>query len=608
MWKNKQKWDNILCLIFSLFSTWSVVNMLKIEERLYSISNSIFSILILAAIFLLFKVCCKNLNRRLLIIALISGFLFSSFMICGANLLLTGYTHLNKLKTLGTILAGVPFWGGIIVIVLEKLPELNSVVQVKKLDYFIQQRVNTKRAFFISWLLIFLAWIPGLIATYPGIYAYDSVFQMTYYTTGKILLHHPLIHTYLLGFCVSTLGNFLGSRELGMLIYSLFQMLCLSSAFAFIIAYMSKRKVTGIIKLSFLFLFMFFPVNALLSFSATKDVLYSALFALMVLMFTLVAEKQNLLYNNKFLILLIIISVLGMAFRNQGIYVFVFGMLWGMIVLRKHWKRLLIVFISVTLLFAVYSGPITILCGGVKSDNLREMMSVPCMQLSRAMLLAKEQLTEEEKQKIEDYVPEYEAYASYQGISDSMKRSFNSNKFKENPIDFLYLWISVGLKTPMSYVDAFARLTIGLWYPDMNYRDESAFHPYWEYKSTEQNQGTTKWIIVDRKTPEGMKWLSDFYYKLTYTNSYQKIPVVSMLFSSGAACWGMLIYIIWCIYERRYKYLFPASFVFGLWLTLLLGPVVLYRYVYPIIMTVPIFIGCAITETLTKIKKEEREY
>ena len=80
-----------------------------------------------------------------------------------------------------------------------------------------------------------------------------------------------------------------------MLIYSLFQMLCLSSAFALIIAYMSKRKVTGIIKLSFLFLFMFFPVNALLSFSATKDVLYSTLFALMVLMFILVAEKQNLL-------------------------------------------------------------------------------------------------------------------------------------------------------------------------------------------------------------------------------------------------------------------------------------------------------------------------
>ena len=93
-----------------------------------------------------------------------------------------------------------------------------------------------------------------------------------------------------------------------------------------------------------------------------------------------------------------------------------------------------------------------------------------------------------------------------------------------------------------------------------------------------------------------MQWLADFYDKLSYENTYQKIPVVSMFFSSGMTCWIMLLYAGWCIYIKKYKHLVAFTFVFGLWLTLLLGPVVLYRYIYPIVISDAVFAGCVFSK------------
>ena len=68
-----------------------------------------------------------------------------------------------------------------------------------------------------------------------------------------------------------------------------------------------------------------------------------------------------------------------------------------------------------------------------------------------------------------------------------------------------------------------------------------------------------------------------------------------MLFSSGFMCWILLGYFAYYFYMRQRKYLFPAFFVLLLWGTMLLGPVVLYRYVYPIAITTPLLITSALT-------------
>lgn len=587
--------QNILCLMSAFLSLWALTSMLKLDAGRYPISNSVFSVVLFVGLFWLIRAAYLRINKRLAVVSGVFGFFFSAFMICGANILQRQYAFLNKPFTWLRILAGTPLFMALIVMILTTLPKWNAVTKISKLENFSTRVFGWKKVFFISWLLILLAWVPGLIASFPGIYAYDSVYQIGYYLSGSIYLHHPLIHTYLLGFCVVTLGNLFGSPEIGMLVYSLFQMLCLSATFAAICYYMARRNTSVLIRAAFLLIFMFLPVNALMSFSATKDVIFSALFALMILGLLLIAENPSLLKKNLFCLVCVLVTFFMMIFRSQGIYIFFFGMIFCFIWLRKQWKRVLAIFSACVVLFLVYSGPITTLCKGKKFDGLREMMSIPCMQLSRVMLYAPDKLTAEEKEIIEDYIPGYKHYSTFTSISDSMKNTFNAARFREKPGEFIKLWARIGLRCPTTYIDAFLRITVGLWYPDMNYRDPGAYHPYWEYISTQQNaQGS--FFIVERTPPSGMEWLSNFYDTLTYKNSYQKIPIISMLFSSGFMVWIVFLYIAWCLYQRKYRYLVPASFLVALWLTLLLGPVVLYRYVYPIVMSVPLLISFVLTE------------
>lgn len=45
------------------------------------------------------------------------------------------------------------------------------------------------------------------------------------------------------------------------------------------------------------------------------------------------------------------------------------------------------------------------------------------------------------------------------------------------------------------------------------------------------------------------------------------------------------------IMQKRYKLLVAMSLVVGLYLTLLLSPVAIFRYAYPIVILGPVFVG-----------------
>lgn len=594
--------------LLSLFSTYAIGGMLKTNSNYYTLSNSIISVIVFFALFSLYTMLDKiNISRRLWAVSSVIGSLFSFWLAIGPTTLMADTTGINHITTWVKILCGIPLITALMALFFAKgVPNANHAISSTKITEKLDWLFSSKKGFFMIWLLIFVAWMPSLIASYPGIYGYDSVYQVGYYLSGKIYLHHPLVDTYLIGFCVVTLAKVFGSREIGMLIYSLVQMSILSFAFTAIITYMTKRKITVWARVLFLLIFMFLPVNPLMAFSATKDIIYSATFALVVMLMLMLAHQPKVLFKKRFILVFSLVVFVNIIFRSQGIYVFLFSSVFGLFYLRKYWKRMLIIIVLPLLMYTIYSGPVTKALGGVKFDSIHEMMSVPAVQLSRALYYDNDELTAHQHQQIKNYIPDYALINGNAGIADGMKNTFNTPLFRKNPINFVKLWVQVGLKKPLVYADAFSRLTIGLWYPDMNYRDPQGYHPYWEYISSPQNaQGT--FYTVKRQTPASMKWLSNLYNKLTYSNSYQKIPVVSMLFSSGFYVWAMFCYIAWCVYVKRYCYLYPASLVFGLWLTLLLGPVVLYRYVFPIAISLPLFFAEAITAEKANKLQDKRD-
>ena len=153
-------------------------------------------------------------------------------------------------------------------------------------------------------------------------------------------------------------------------------------------------------------------------------------------------------------------------------------------------------------------------------------------------------------------------------------------------------------------------MTCAQWYSDTFFVKYCDGQPYFQYDSFQKdNEGYVlfRYTInrVDKITPDfcntvpqnhsvfGFQWLHDLYFKLAYKLPYERIPVVSMLFSTGFIFWLVLIFTFYFLYKKNYGALFPVSFIIGLWLTMILGPLALYRYTFPLMVSIPILFSYA---------------
>ena len=58
---------------------------------------------------------------------------------------------------------------------------------------------NTIKAFLVTWLIIFVCWIPVFLAFYPGAFVYDAQDEYIQVVARTFTTHHPLTHVLLLG-------------------------------------------------------------------------------------------------------------------------------------------------------------------------------------------------------------------------------------------------------------------------------------------------------------------------------------------------------------------------------------------------------------------------
>jgi len=155
----------------------------------------------------------------------------------------------------------------------------------------------------------------------------------------------------------------------------------------------------------------------------------------------------------------------------------------------------------------------------------------------------------------------------------------------------LKTWAAYGLKYPMDYVDVWGNLTLGAWYP-MNKTHANIYH--------REGGRQVGYLLTDYKyihememeRPES-KWpaLEQLYEKIATENVHQDVPGLSLLFAPATYCWIAAFYMILALYQKRYKELLPLGLLFLYWGTVMLGPTILVRYLYPVILTVPFVIS-----------------
>ncbi len=460
-------------------------------------------------------------------------------------------------------------------------------------------------------LLIFLCWLPVFLAYYPSVFAYDAEGQLYQVIAKDYNTHHPLLHTLFLG-TFFRLGGAVGSYQTGMAVHSVVQMLLMALAFGRALSWLYERRTPRWIRLLLLFFYGLFPTNSILSLSTTKDVLFSAL----VLLFTLKSyrlvsgcgrETPGVGAGDR--AAFIVLAVLMLLFRNNAVYAFAVSVPFVAVGLREQKRRTesgvqetearsgkrrrkWFLAAAVLLLYGICAFMLKAVTHA-QSGSPREMLSVPLQQMARVRVAAEERIEPAMRQELDKYIPAEWVFAAYDPhLADPVK---NRAVIHDDPAGLVRAWIWLGLRFPTIYVDAFLDNSLGLWYLwDTSHAKiygigtESGFG----YLSTDNRTMPAGCEIVERSFLPGLR---AFLERIVSDNVYQKLPFIRLLFAPALYWWLLWLYLTAALYRGKKREALPAVFLIAYYLTLLLSPTVIVRYLYPLIVTVPVIFSCIST-------------
>ncbi|MEY8375569.1 DUF6020 family protein [Lachnospiraceae bacterium 56-18] len=584
----------IVCVIIAILSIY-ILSIYPVSGVILVQSDKWYSSIYILLLAKLLKDLFECKKKQILVMGLSVGFIYALCIVSGQYIYWYGqniYGMKNSFCLLGVLFL---IFGGIIV---------QFMNWIEAYDFDEKEwisRISDKKFFLLTWFLICLCWVPAFLAAYPGIYSYDAtpqVLQLFGEEGLQLSSHHPLLHTLFFGACLQAGELLHGSYNTGLVIYSIIQGLLLSLVFAFVLLKLKKLKAPMVIIAGSFLFFSINPILQIFAFVTSKDVLFSAVFlVLLILLYDLAENFDDKLSDRRWLTVYVAISVLMCLLRNQGIYVFIFMILFQTFLLRRS-KQMICINAGIIITIIILNGPFLSMMGIQKGDA-REMFSVPMQQMAR--VYNTQILENEENELIEKIVPEKYLREYTPLISDPVKSGFDTEELKKNIGEYIKLWIKLGIKYPKEYVISFLYGCAGYYYIDETI--------YWgQYIDFDGILMKDNILNIERNSK--FPFYEQYLRNQAYLLEYRRIPVVSIVLHQAFPFWLIVLYSALCFYMKKYNLLVPVLMLFGYWGTLLLGPVTSIRYALPLMVCVPIlitFIYVMLKEGIKNMQKNQNQ-
>lgn len=469
----------------------------------------------------------------------------------------------------------------------KKEDKLNSKHFSKVIKFF------DEKPFLSSLLFIILFWLIYMIAFYPIILSPDPSFQIkqffnvpTKYADYVIrpvedvymTNHHPVLHTLLLGNFLK-FGRFLGSDNLGLFMYSIFQTLILASALASTIKFLKKNNVSLKSRIIVLLVYLLVPMFPFYAMSGVKDTIYTALIIYYIMfMFDFVRNKKEEQLTIKNMIMITINLLLITMFRNNGIYVIVLSFPLLIFISKTNVFKTLSIFILTIGLYGCYSKVI-LPSFGIADGSIREALSIPFQQTARYVKEHEDELSSNDI-KIIDKVLGYEDLSvRYKPrISDPVKNNYNKYATKDDLKKYFNVWFDGLKKHPDTYVQATVNNVYGYFYPN-----DTNWYIYNKYdkRITEDN-------LVDYHY-NSPSWLRNIL--AGYGIAFPFIPLIGLISNIGFNGWLLLIIGAYLIEKKKTRYLICMMPLYVSLLICIASPVNTYfRYTMPYVFAMPFFV------------------
>lgn len=441
---------------------------------------------------------------------------------------------------------------------------------------------------FLSWGIIFVCWIPVFLAYYPAIMSYDSnrQFQEAY---DKIFWElQPIIHTGLIRLSL-LLGEAMGSYELGMACYSLLQMLTLSFALAFSIAFVYEMTGKKWTVFAASLTFGLFPVFPVLSMVVTKDIFFSAFFLILTVLCIRRfrnTPKHPVLYD----VFMVLLTMLISAFRKNGAYGIALFAVFYILAMKK--ERIHILVLCVIMVVAGFASPrlVRTISGGAPGPKT-EMYSVPIQQMGHVVFYQKDKLSEAELATMEYYLQGSTSWENFNStLADSQKSCANPEAWT-NTAGMLKDWSYFLMRYPDDYIDAYLGLTLGYWFLDDISISQHLGYGRDEMRGLIETFNASKPLddcYPGVQSVSKMPRLQYFLEGIVSDEQYLKWPVLSVLFRPAFYCWIAFVLFGIFLYKKRYRELAAASLQIAYFCTVLLGPVANIRYMFQLLIALPV--------------------
>ncbi len=583
---------------FGMYGFWYVRSVVYGADAPYDTLTNLLSIPLAFFIFKAIEVATEVSTRRKvkgeLILTSVISVLFGICFVFGAQLRawgMTGSGYAAKALILfrGIALAGLIF------------PFVFFIIQS---SYFSdelkapREAVKLKLKYAVSAGGIFLMYVPVLLAYYPAVMAYDFHRQSGEALQGfaHFWPYQPIAHTWLY-WLFFKIGEAFGSLQTGMALYSIFQMLCVSAVFGYlcVMVYRLTRRV-WIYILTTLFLGLF-PLFSVMSVEATKDVIFTALFVLFVLLFV---ERVFFKKEGSILLSAAWIATAGVMvlFRKNTIYALPFFMVIYIIFCDKKNRIKNAVICAVMLGFCfltTWSLP-KIIGTDMKAPEI-EKYSVITQSMGRVGYYHADDMDEETRSQIDRFVPEsnWKSYNPY--IADAIKWNVGSGTYaqtwKDNTGEVIKTWIKVGVKYPNEYIDSFFLTNAGYIFPDdrswaemLGWGPEGRMGAVYTYNSSETNE-LPEGIAHESKLPA----LENLLEKVVSENAFYEWSFLGILFKPSFYVWALFLGLVIFAFRGQKKELMTVAFPEVYFLTMLLGPCVQWRYIYPIAVLFPLIVA-----------------
>lgn len=475
-----------------------------------------------------------------------------------------------------------------------------------------ESKVNCKKIFLWSWLVTFLAFVPAFLAYYPIVMSYDFHAQVLMAERGYMWYsqHHPQIHTFQISVFYN-LGKAIGSPQTGMAFMAIFHMLVMSVCMAYSVVVTSKlfkSKYTPFVATAIMALH---PIHAVMTVSTTKDTMFTALFLLFVstlfdrFVFADTRKKKILMD-----IAVLFSGILMSLYRMNASYAVVAA---GIVLVIFAPKREKLAVIALTvLIFAGFKASYEAIRLGLNSQAGKEpieMYSAIIQAYARVGYYHGNELDEDTRYAMSRCVPE-ESWGEYNPyISDPCKASaayVYQYTWKPDLMRVYKEFFEIGLKYPNEYIDSFLETNRGYWFiDDTSYLDilGEGFEDRMGFLFT-YNSSYTEGAVEEIKHESKLPFVEYLYECIMSANYFVNWPVLSLLFKTSFYCIVLVWLFFISIYMKNWKALGLLVLPEIYFCSLLLGPTVQVRYIFPLMVILPLFLALLLGKNTKNAAKE----